>query len=257
MTALRVGWLAKGALFVLVGLLAVGLAQKDYGGTDADQRGALSSLAERPAGTLLVTAVSVGLLAYAAWQLRSVLGPRDGLLDQAKRIGTFGLALSYGALAIDGLQLAWVSPERGPEGERVSSPEGIADRVLSLPGGVVVVSAIGIGVFAVGGYHLRRALRGGFLDDIDTADLDRRAQQVLRALGTTGFIGRAAVLAMAGWLLIDAALRHSPDRAAGMDQSLRTLLEAPAGPTLLTAIGLAIACAGLYDAVTFRRQRVD
>ncbi|GJM39551.1 MAG: membrane protein [Acidimicrobiales bacterium] len=259
MTALRVGWLAKGVLFVLVGLLAVGLAQKSYVAEDADQRGALSSLAERPAGTLLVTAVSIGLLGYAAWQMWSVFGDREGLLAQVKRVGTFGLSLSYGALAIDGLRLAWISPERSPDGdgEALTSPEGIADRVLALPVGVVLVIAIGIGVLVVGAYHLQKGVRGEFLDDIDTDDLDRLGRRTLRTLGTTGFIGRAAVLGIAGWLLIDAALRHSPDRAAGMDQSLRALLDAPAGPTLLTATGLAIACAGVYDAVTFRRQRVD
>lgn len=257
MTALRVGWLAKGILFVLVGLLAVGLAQKPYGSDDADQRGALSSLAERPAGTLLVSAVSVGLLGYAVWQMWSVFGDREGVLDQIKRVGTFGLSLSYGALAIDGLRLAWITPERGPESDTLTSPEGIADHVLSLPGGVFLVVAIGVGVLAVGAYHLQKGVRGGFLGDIDTGGLDPVGRRVLRVLGTTGFIGRAAVLAVAGWLLIDAALRHSPDRAAGMDQSLRALLDAPAGPTLLTATGLAIACAGVYDATTFRRQRLD
>ena len=80
---------------------------------------------------------------------------------------------------------------------------------------------------------------------------------MLAWLGTAGFVARALAVATAGSLFVIAALDRDPQRAAGLDDSLHALAGAPGGRMLLTATGLGLIAAGVYDMVTFRRQRID
>ena len=62
-------------IYLLVGLIALGLAVRGHG-SDPDQKGAITDLAGRPYGAVLVVALAVGVAAYALWQLAQVFtGP--------------------------------------------------------------------------------------------------------------------------------------------------------------------------------------
>ena len=64
-----------GVIYLLVGLIALGLAVRGHG-SDPDQKGAVTDLAGRPYGAVLVVALAVGVAAYALWQLAQVFtGP--------------------------------------------------------------------------------------------------------------------------------------------------------------------------------------
>ena len=256
---LAVGWLAKGLLFVLIGVLAVVVAQRGPVAADTDQTGALRSLAGLAAGRLIVLAVGAGLAAYAMWQLwAAAIADTDGPLDLARRVGWIGLAVTYGLLAETAITMAvhgGTSSDGGDDG--ATSPSGISDRLLDWPAGEWLVAAIGLGTIAVGLYNLARGVGGDFLDDIETDDLGRGTAAALRLLGSVGFVARAVLLGLAGWLLLDAARTGDAWRAAGIDDSLDALSRATGGSILLTATGIGIAAAGVYDMVTFHRQRID
>ena len=86
----RWGLVSKGALYVLVGLIAVDVS---VGGGERvrDRSGALSALADTAFGKLLVGALAVGLLGYALWRFgEAVLGrPLEGGEKESwwKRLG--------------------------------------------------------------------------------------------------------------------------------------------------------------------------
>lgn len=255
---LAVGWLAKGLLFVLIGVLAVSVAQRGQIAADTDQTGALRSLAGVTAGRVLVLLVGAGLATYALWQLwAAAAADTEGPLDLARRIGWVGLAVTYGLLAETAMTMAIDDGAATSGVDGGTSPSGVSDRLLDWPAGEWLVAAFGVGTLAVGVYNLVRGVRGDFLDDIDTHDLGPQAKTSLRVLGSTGFIARAALLGIAGWLLLDAARTGDAWRAAGIDDSLDALSRATGGSILLTATGVGIAAAGVYDMVTFRRQRID
>ncbi len=262
--ALRYGWVAKGFLFVIIGALAVEISRQGFSRKDADQAGALATLADAPAGRILVGAVSVGLLLYAVWQVwAAVVQESDGVLHLLKRIGWVGLALVYGLLAVTGLQIALDggSSSGGAAGsgsdQGPTSPTGLTARLFEVPGGRLLVAAVGIGTAVVGLYQLVKGAKGDFFDDIESDDLSGWHRLALRTMGTVGFAARALVLGIAGWLFVDAARRYDPERAAGIDQSLRILGTAPLGRVLLAVCGIGLAAAGLYDIITHRRQRID
>lgn len=52
---------------------------------------------------------------------------------------------------------------------------------------------------------------------------------------------------MLGVLFVVAAVQHDPETAGGMDAALAALLDLPAGPVILTAVGLGIAAYGVYS----------
>ncbi len=254
---LSLGWLVKGLVFVVVGVLAVELARRGRGSADADQKGALAALAEPPAGRVVVLAVSVGLLLYAAWKLWSAaVDDDDGVIGVAGRVGSAGLALVYGLLAATGIQIVFAgsSGRRSSGGAPTSSSE-LTATLLEVPGGRIAVVGIGLGTAAVGVYQLQRAVRGRFLDEVDTSDLPEWRHLLFRTLGTVGTVARTLVLGVTGWLFVEAARQHQPDKAAGLDQALRALASAPFGRIVLVLCGVGLGVAGLYDMATFRRRK--
>lgn len=250
--------MAKGLLFMVVGLLGLEIARRGFSGDDADQGGALAAIAEAPAGRLLVIAMGVGLCLYAVWQLwDGVVSSSDGLLGVAKRIGKLGLAVSYGLLGVTGVEVGLTgSTQQASGGGGATSPESISSTLLGAPGGRLLTAAIGLGTIAVGLYNLRKGISQDFLDEIDTDDLGPTARTALTALGTYGFAARGLMLGIAGALFAAAAWQFDPDQAAGLDDSLRTLATVAYGRWLLALASGGLIAAGLYDAVTFRRQRL-
>ena len=73
-----------------------------------------------------------------------------------------------------------------------------------------------------------------------------------------GFIemGQKALFQLlVGGLFVTAAATRDADEAGGLDQALTTLREQPAGPALLTAIGVGFAAYGLYCIARARYER--
>jgi len=262
-TVVRAGWLAKGLIFAMIGLLGLGIARRNYASEDADQTGALAAIAGAPAGRVLVLVVALGLILYAAWQLWSAVASEESdeggeqLLSIVRRIGMVGLGASYALLGVTGLQIAWQGGSAASSGEEGStSPESVASTLLSIPWGRWLLVMLGLGTIVVAAYHLWKGLSLEFADDIDDDSIPRNRRRALLTLGVVGYCSRAAMLAIAGGLFVISAREHDPDKSAGLDDSLRAIADAPFGQWLLSAASIGLIAAGAYDAVTFRRQEL-
>ena len=70
----RAGFVARGLVYGIIGLLALKLAIGS-GGKATDQQGAMRTLAQQPFGKVLLLALAVGLAGYAMWRFtRAALG---------------------------------------------------------------------------------------------------------------------------------------------------------------------------------------
>jgi hypothetical protein len=104
----RVGLVAYGVLHVLIGWLASRIAWSARPHTeDADQTGALQTVAGSPGGRVLLCEIGLGLLALALWQAGEVLRSWTGLLDPQRRVRAgvvcvkcAAKAVVYGVLAV-------------------------------------------------------------------------------------------------------------------------------------------------------------
>lgn len=71
-------------------------------------------------------------------------------------------------------------------------------------------------------------------------------RSVVSKLGMVGTIARGAVIALAGGLVVDAAVTFRPAKARGLDGALRTLAAQPYGKTLLGAAAFGLIAFGVY-----------
>ena len=70
----RAGLVARGAVYFVIGLLALELAL-GVGGKATDQEGAMKAIAAQPFGKVLLVLLAIGLAGYALWRLtRAAVG---------------------------------------------------------------------------------------------------------------------------------------------------------------------------------------
>src|SRR5204863_1057129 len=92
----RAGFVARGVIYGVIGILAVKLAI-GAGGKTANQSGALKTIAHQPFGKVLLTLVAIGLAGYALWRLLHTLlghGP-EGSDSGFDRLAAFGSGVAY------------------------------------------------------------------------------------------------------------------------------------------------------------------
>ena len=68
----RAGFVSRGVIYGLIGILAIKLALGN-GGSQASQQGALRTIARQPFGKVLLILVAIGLAGYALWRIIHVL----------------------------------------------------------------------------------------------------------------------------------------------------------------------------------------
>lgn len=239
----RTGYVVSGLLHLTIGYLAIGIALGSSVG-DADQSGALSAVAGQPGGIFALWVAALAFLVMALWRLvetgvgRST-DPKSQraaseVLDRAK---AFALAVVYFALAYSTFGFA-----RGAGKSTGVQNSGISARLMQTGVGTLALVAGGLVIVAVGGYHIYKGARQGFLDD-----LKGKSSDLVRRLGTVGYVAKGLAIAGAGVLVIIAVSRTDPNRATGIDGALKTLGAQPYGPAMLIAAGLGIATYGFYS----------
>jgi hypothetical protein len=244
----RVGLIAYGAMHLLIGYLAARLAW-GVRDADADQTGALQTVADGPGGALLLWAIGLGMLALALWQAGEVLLWWHGLLDPAHRRKTaivcakcLAKALVYAVLGITALLFAV-----GVEYEADERLRQVTDTTLGVPGGALLVGAVAFGVFAVGGYTVIRGLTGGFMKDIDLPAAPDHWEPLIEGLGRVGYIAKGIAFGLVGVLLWRAATSSDVSTATGLEGAMTAVGGvASAGPWLLAGIAVGFAAFGLY-----------
>ncbi|HEY8188725.1 MAG TPA: DUF1206 domain-containing protein, partial [Pyrinomonadaceae bacterium] len=97
---IRFGYLAKGSVYLAVGLLALDVAV-GFGGQTGDTKGALEEIGRRPFGTTLLVIIAVGLLHYSAWKFVEAF-------KNPENVGT-GLRVLYGASGFLHIYLAYMA----------------------------------------------------------------------------------------------------------------------------------------------------
>lgn len=250
--AARVGYAVSGLLHLLIGLIAVQLAVGSGGGS-ADQSGALSQVAAQPFGRAVLWLGVVGLLALSLWQLSEAAfgGTRGDRSDRTQQtVKATAKAVVYLALALTTFTFA-----RGGGSSSAQQSTDFTATLMGSTAGRLLVAAIGLGVVAVGGYHLVKGAKKKFLDDLRTSGGGRAGTAVVR-LGQVGYIAKGVALAVVGLLFVLAAARADPSQASGLDGALKTLGQQPGGPVILVAVGLGFVAYGLYSFARARYARM-
>jgi hypothetical protein len=86
--------------------------------------------------------------------------------------------------------------------------------------------------------------------------MTRRERRIVEWLGVIGTTARGVVFALAGVLVIDAAVTYSPSKARGVDGALNALRNQPFGEFLLLLAALGLLIFGIYGLCEARWRRV-
>ncbi|MBT2397967.1 DUF1206 domain-containing protein [Streptomyces sp. ISL-100] len=255
-TAARWGFVARGVLYLLVGLLAMRIAFGD-GKREADRGGALAEVAAQPLGQYLLWALGIGLAGMALWRLSEALfgaaGP-DGHKPR-KRLLSLARFLFYGFVSHSVLSFAAGTGGSG-SGSSDDQSEDVTARAMQLPAGQWIVAIGGLAIAVAGVWIAGRAVLRKYRKHLKTPELRGRTRQAVDVTGVAGGIARGAVFAMLGGFAVKAAVDYEPDRAKGIDDTLRSFADTSAGPWLLALIAVGLAMFGLFSFAMARWRRI-
>ena len=242
--AVRVGLVAYGLVHLVIGVVAVQLALgSSQGSGSASSTGALSQMAKTPFGGVLMWVVAGGFGALVLWQLiEAVVGHRekDGKERLAKRAGSAMKVVLYGALGWSALKIAMGGGSSG------GGTDTLTAKLMSMPAGQILVGLVGVGVI---GYALRLIYKGlseSFTKNLDVDGYTGGRGKAIITLGKVGYVAKGLALFVVGGLFIWAAWTQDPQKSGGLDQALHKVLQQPFGSPMLIALGLGLACYGVY-----------
>lgn len=229
----RVGLATIGLLHIVIGAIALALAFG--GGGNADQSGALQAVVDVPGGLFAVWVAVVGLVVLALWQILVAVNARSAgtrLVELSKFVVYAALAVLAGSIALGGGH------------DSSSSEKSMSARLLALPGGVFVLALIGLGIVIGGIVFLRNGITHRFERDLRLPP--NALAGVTTTLGRVGYIAKGIALLLVGGLVIVGAVTYDPEKAGGLDGSLKALLGLPFGPVLLALIALGLIAYGVF-----------
>jgi hypothetical protein len=252
----RIGLVAKGVSYALVGVLAIAVAAGIGGGAES-RGGALEVVADEPFGVAIVVALALGFAAYALWRLAQAIVDRDDEGTDppgiAKRVGYLGRAVVYLSLAVTALTLL---DGTGDDQSQTGEARHTTAEVLTWPAGRWLVAAVGCCFLGAALFNAFRAVTQKFEEKWYVDDVGERIKNLLAGLGSAGLLARFVVFALIGLFLVKAAWQYDPQEAIGLDGALRTTAQAPYGGALLGALAAGLLCYAAFCLVEARYRRV-
>ena len=247
----RAGLTARGIIYILIGLVAV-LVALGHSAREADQQGAIQLLAGKPYGLVALWLLAIGFVAYALWRLSEaafgVTGEGNGA---GPRLKSLGRAVIYAGFAV--LTFKAIA---GAHGSQSRQQQDLTAKAMQHPAGQWLVGIVGLIVVIAGLVLVMEGFRRKFMKYLRTAQMSPKTRRVVRLLGTVGTVARGVVFALAGILVIEAAVTHQASKSGGIDKALLTLRNQPFGEVLMLAAALGLLIFGVYGLCEARWRKV-
>jgi hypothetical protein len=248
----RVGLVAKGISYVLVGVLAIKVAL-GAGGETTSRTGALQTVADEWFGKALLIGLALGFAAYALWRLaQTFFEAEDDAKGWGKRAGYFARAAIYGGLTYSCIKLLTGGHEE-PQSEKAHKATAQA---LSWPAGKWIVGAAGVAIIGVGLWNGYRAVTRNFQDKWNRDKMSEVERKWGARAGVVGMFARLVVFGLIGAFVVKAAVDYRPQDAIGLDGALAKLASHTYGTWLLGATAAGLLAYAVYCFVDARYRRV-
>jgi fumarate reductase subunit D len=242
----RLGYAVRGALYAVMGLLALGIALGVGGGQTTDLSGSLVFLTGNSFGKLVLIVAAVGLAAYSLWGFtRAIYDPLHRGSDASgysARLGFVSSAISYAAIVILCIEL--LAGSGAPSGD--STQKTIAS-VLTHPAGGWLTILIGLIAIGIGLGQFLEAYRATFQEDLKGAEMSQSERTWTIRFGRFGMFARGVVFVVIGWFVVQAGIHHDAGQAQGFGGAFVFLLNQPFGRVLLGVIALGFVALGLHS----------
>jgi Domain of Unknown Function (DUF1206) len=249
----RGGFIGYGIVHLIFAWIALQVAFQGSS-QESDQSGALQSLAGNGLGKTLLVLIVIGMIAMAIWQaFEAAIGESGEQTTGAKA----ERALS-GVRAILYLYLAWTAIKvlQGANSSMGDNSQSKTSTLMDSSGGRWLVGLIGIVVVGVGVGMAIYGFREKFVKHLNTGEMPQGTRKPIIRLGKAGYMAKGTAYAIAGILVVAAAVTYDADKARGLDAALKTLAANSWGVWLLALIALGIAAFGVYCIAQARYRKV-
>lgn len=253
----RVGYTAKGIVYVLIGVLAF-QAALNWGGEVTDSTGALDNVAAKPMGKILLFFIALGLVSYVFWRLvQAIYNPDNNGKDSifktlSKRFSSLFSGFVYGTLAFSAFEIVF----SGSSGDSESSSEEQTAIALSQPFGRWLVGAVGVGIIAFAFYCFHKAIKGKFRHDLNFGDASPTTKKWLIRIASFGISTKGVVLTIIGYFLIQAARLYDSDQTKNSEDVLEMIQRQAYGAWLIGAMATGLIAYGFYYMLQARYRRI-
>ena len=144
----------------------------------------------------------------------------------------------------------------GSQHSQSRQQQDVTATVMRHPEGRWLVGIAGLIVVIIGLVLVSQGARRKFMKYMQTSQMSPGTRRVVEMLGLIGTIARGLVFALAGALVIDAAITHKASESGGMDKALLTLRNQPFGEFLMILAALGLAVFGIYGLCEARWRKV-
>jgi hypothetical protein len=238
----RFGLIARAFVYLVIGWLALQIALGN-GSHEANQRGAVAEIAQHSFGTVLLWLLGIGFGAYAVWRLSEAATGTAGEGKKAgPRVQSFVRGIVYAAFCVMTFSFIAGSSQESQRQEQVTWTA----RLMKHDAGRWLVGLVGAIVVVVGVGMIVEGARKKFQKQLRMYEMTGATRTVVVRLGMIGNIARGIVFAVAGGLVVDAAVSFKPSKSTGLDGALRTLADRAYGPWLLGALAIGLIAFGIY-----------
>jgi Domain of Unknown Function (DUF1206) len=247
----RAGLTARGIIYILVGWVAV-LVALGQSSREADQQGALQLLAGKSYGLVSLWLLGIGFACYALWRLsEAAFGVTGDQPGAGPRLKSLARAVIYA-----GFSYLTFTVIAGTARSQAGRQQDITATAMQHAAGRVLVGVVGLVVVVCGVILVVEGARQKFMKYLQTARMGATTRRVVKVLGMTGTIARGLVFALAGVLVIDAAVTHRATESGGIDKALLTLRDQPFGEFLMLLAALGLLIFGIYGLCEARWRKV-
>ncbi|HEX6708872.1 MAG TPA: DUF1206 domain-containing protein [Rubrobacter sp.] len=250
----RLGYVAKGVVYAVIGFLALREAL-GAGGQTMDPTGAMQSIGTQPFGGVMLALLALGLACYALWKVVQGITDPDGKGSDAhgivRRVAYVGSGVIHGTLAYTAAQSIL--------GAEDSSEDAAAASAMAFqpPLGQILVGLVGIAVIVVGLYQLYAAYEAKFREDLRLGEMAEGEERWVIYAGRVGTAARALAIGVAGAFLELAAYQSDPSETRGLGAALETVQHQPLGSYMLGTIAAGLLVYGAFMFAIARYRRID
>lgn len=256
----RIGYVAKGAVYALIGGLALAAAL-GIGGQTTDRKELFNEILAAPFGQVLLGLIAFGLLGFFVWRIIEAIKDPENVGNDAKgvitRIGFFVSGLIYLGFAIYAGTLIFGNGGGGSGSSGGSGgKELFINKMLEQPFGRWIVALVALLIIGKGVVQFWKGFSGKYNDDVKDAQVEENVKKTYDTLGKLGYLSRGVVLGIVGVFFFIAGINANPGEAKGTE-GVFNFLSQSGGPWLMGLIALGLLGYGIFMFVKAKYKTIS
>ncbi len=248
----RAGLIAKGIVYVILGILGF-MAAFEIGGqtnSDTNKEGVFDSIKEFPGGLVGLGLLAAGLICYSIWRGVQTFSNTDGSEKKwTKRVRYFFSGLVYLSLAFTAIQIIFRS-----RADKEDKNQYWISEILNHPFGQWLIGLAGLVLAGVGIYQIYYGVSEKYKKHVQQLSLHSTTSSLLLRSGKIGYISRGIVWLILAYLLVRAALHNDSSGAGDTGKAFSFIEDSSFGSYLLGALGVGFMAYGVFNFIRARYE---